>query len=47
MLLWKCAVCKDKKSKFIKEQKDKGLISNLIGEKLPILIDLSLINTLF
>ena len=29
MLLSKCAVCDDKKSKFIKEQEVRGLISNL------------------
>ena len=29
MLLSKCTVCDDKKSKFIKEQEVRGLISNL------------------
>ena len=33
MLLSKWAACNDRKSKFIKEQKDKGLLSNLIREK--------------
>ena len=29
MILSKCAVCDSKKSKFIKEQQEKGLLSNL------------------
>ena len=29
MILSKCAICDSKKSKFIKEQKAKGLLSNL------------------
>ena len=29
MLLWKCAVCDSKKSKFIKDQEASGLLSNL------------------
>ena len=29
MLLSKCAVCKNKKSTFVKEQETKGLLSNL------------------
>ena len=29
MILSKCAICGTKKSKFIKEQKAKGLLSNL------------------
>ena len=33
MLLSKCAVCNSKKSKFIKEQKAKGLLGNLLGAK--------------
>ena len=42
-----CAVCNSKKSKFIKVEQAKGLIRNLIGEKVPIISDLPLINNLF
>ena len=35
MMLSKCAVCGNKKSKFIKEQQAKGLLSNL-GVKTPL-----------
>ena len=47
MMLSKCAVCGIKKSKFIKEQQAKGLLSNL-GirtplNKIPLLGDLVLI----
>ena len=35
MILSKCAVCGSKKSKFIKEQKAKGLLSNL-GIRTPL-----------
>ena len=35
MLLWKCAVCDSKKSKFIKEQEASGLLSYL-GIKTPL-----------
>ena len=34
------------KSKLIKEQKARGLICNLTGTKVPILIDLAILNTL-
>ena len=34
MILTKCAVCGDKKSKFIKEQEAKGLLNNLVIRKL-------------
>ena len=47
MLLSKCAVCNSKKSKFIKEQKAKGLLGNLLGAKIPILGDIPLVNTIF
>ena len=47
MLLSKCAVCNSKKSKFIKEQKAKGLLGNLLGAKMLILGDIPLVNTLF
>ena len=33
MLLSKCSVCNSKKSKFIKEQEARGLLSNLLGVK--------------
>ena len=41
----KCAVCGNKKSKFIKEQEAKGLLSNL-GTKTP-LSKIPLLNVLF
>ena len=41
----KCSVCKNKKSKFIKEQETKGLLSNL-GIKAP-LSQIPLLNVLF
>ena len=44
MMLSKCAICGSKKSKFIKEQQAKGLLSNLgIGtplNKIPLLGDI-------
>ena len=40
MLLSKCSVCNNKKSKFLKEQETKGLLSSLTGVKIPILSDL-------
>ena len=43
----KCAVCKSKTSRFIQEQEASGLLSKLAGIKVPILSDLSIINTLF
>ena len=36
MILSKCAICGSKKSKFIKEQKAKGLLSNL-GIRAPLI----------
>ena len=47
MLLSKCAVCDSKKSKFIKEQEARGLLSELKGIKVPILNDLPIANILF
>ena len=47
ILLSKCLVCNSKESKFLKEQKAKELLSNWIVIKVPVLSDLSLINTLF
>ena len=35
MMLSKCAICNDKKFRFIKEQQAKGLLSNL-GIKTPL-----------
>ena len=37
-----------KKSKFLKEEEEaRGLLSNLLGVKVPILIDILIVNTLF
>ena len=41
----KCSVCKNKKSRFVKEQDTKGLLSNL-GIKIP-LSKIPLLNVLF
>ena len=44
MILSKCAICGTKKSKFIKEQQAKGLVSNLgiktLLNKIPLLGDI-------
>ena len=44
MILSKCAICGSKKSKFIKEQQEKGLLSNLglriALNKIPLLGDI-------
>ena len=44
MILSKCAICNSKKSKFIKEQQAKGLLSNLgprtLLNKIPVLGDI-------
>ena len=44
MVLSKCAICGSKKSKFIKEQQAKGLLSNLVIRtplnKIPLLGDI-------
>ena len=45
LLQSKCSVCKNKKSRFIKEQDAKGLLSNL-GIKTP-LSKIPLLNVLF
>ena len=47
MLLSKCSVCKSKRSKFLKEQKARGLLSNFLDVKVPILSDILIANTLF
>ena len=43
MVLSKCAICGSKKSKFIKKQEEKGLLSNLgirtLLSKIPVLGD--------
>ena len=36
MILSTCAICGSKKSKFIKQQEAKGLLSNLGGLKTPV-----------
>ena len=46
ILLSKCSVCNNKKSKFLKNKK-LGLLSNLVGQKVPILSDTPIVNTLF
>ena len=44
MILSKCAICSSKKSRFIKNQEAKGLLSNLSIKtplsKVPILVDI-------
>ena len=45
MMLSKCAICNNKKSRFIKEQEAKALLSNL-GIKTP-LSKIPLLNILF
>ena len=47
MLLLRCAVCNSKKSKFLKEQEARGLLSNLLNVKVLILGDIPIVNTLF
>ena len=47
MLLSKCAVCNSKKLKFLQEQDSTGLLSNFLGVKVPILSNISILNTLF
>ena len=44
-MLAKCAVCRIKKSRFVKEQEEKGFLSNL-GIKTP-LSKIPLLNVLF
>ena len=46
MLLSKYSVCNSKKSKFLKKQEAKGLLSNLTGIKIPILSDLPILNVI-
>ena len=47
MLLSTFSMCNSKKSKFIKEQEARILLSYLAGVRIPILSDLPLINTCF
>ena len=46
IVLWKSALCDNKQSKFIKNQEEKGLLSNL-GVKTPLSNGLILGDTLF
>ena len=45
MMLSKCAICNNKKSRFIKEQEARGLLSNL-GIRTP-LTKIPVLNVLF
>ena len=45
LIQWKCSDCKNKKSRFLKEQEAKGFLSNL-GSKTP-LSKIPLLNILF
>ena len=47
MLLSKCSMCNSKKSKYLKEQKTKGLLSKLVGIEVPIVSDLPILNAFF
>ena len=47
MLLSKCAVCDSEKSKFIKDQEARRLLSKFTGIKVLILSDLPIANILF
>ena len=47
ILLSKCAVCNSKKSKFLKEQEAKRLLSNLTGVKIPFLSGLPIFKEVF
>ena len=47
MLLSRCTVCNSKKSIFLKEQEARGLLSHLLGIKVPILSDIPIVNTAF
>ena len=46
MFLSNFLVCNSKKSKFVIEQEARGLLSNLLGVKVHILSDITIINTL-
>ena len=47
MLLPKCSVCNSKRSKFLREQKAKGLVRNLTGIKIPFLNNLPVLKEIF
>ena len=47
MVLATRAVCNSNKSKFLKRQEAKGSLGNLLGTKMPVLGDITLVNTLF
>ena len=40
-------MCNSEKSKFLKEQEAREILSNFGGVKVPILSDISILNTLF
>ena len=44
MFLSKCVVCNSQNSKFLKKQEARQLLSNLMRVKIPILIDLCILN---
>ena len=46
MVLSKCSACNSKKSKFLREQKARGLLRNLTGVKISLLSDLPITNVL-
>ena len=47
MLLSKCAVCNSRKLRFLKGQEARGVLSNFLGVKVPILSDIPVLITLF
>ena len=47
MVLTTRAARNSNKSKFLKEQEAKDSLGNLLGTKMPILGDITLVNTLF
>ena len=47
MLLSKCAVYNKKELKFLKQYEARGVLSNFLAVKVPILSDIPISNTLF
>ena len=47
ILLSKCSVCNSKKSKCLKEQEARRLLSNSLDVKVPILSDTPIVNIIF
>ena len=45
MLLSRCALFNSKKPKFFKEKEARGLTNNFLGIKVPILSDITIVNT--